>query len=171
MTRPLRQLTKPGSVRSWAWRFTLLALMWWVVSGGEPQSWRWGLPAIIVASLVLPAPDLPLRPLAWLRFVPLALWLGLRGGVEVALLACRPRMELATRLVDFRWQHLGEGPGRLFLATLINLIPGTLTVRIQDHGLQVHVLHHRHGTVTELRRLERHVALLFEVARPAKEAT
>ncbi|MBA2777565.1 Na+/H+ antiporter subunit E [Billgrantia kenyensis] len=169
MTRLPRPLSRPGSAKNWAWRFALLAILWWMISGGEWASWRWGLPAIVIASLVMPAPTLPLRPLAWLRFVPVALWLGLRGGIEVTLLACRPQLVLDTRLVEYRWQRLVDGPGRLFLATLINLIPGTLTVRIQPHGLLVHVLHYRDDTHTMLSRLECHVARLFPGTVTAEE--
>nr|WP_300999775.1 Na+/H+ antiporter subunit E [Halomonas sp.] len=135
--------------------------MWWIISGGEAESWRWGLPAIIAASLVMPAPDLPLRPSAWLRLLPLALWLGLRGGVEVAWLASRPRMRLDTRLIEHRWLTLEAPAGRLFMASLINLLPGTLTIRIEHDRLQVHVLHYRDGIADALCRLERYIAPLF----------
>lgn len=161
MTRRRLLPTRFGDWRGWAGRLALLALLWWMLGGGEAESWRWGVPAIIITALVMPIPDLPLRPVAWLRLLPLALWLGLRGGIEVAWLACRPRMQLDTRVIEHRWQRLDDTSGRLFMATLINLLPGTLTVRIDSDRLQVHVLHYRHGIADRLQRLEGQIDALF----------
>lgn len=161
MTRRPLLPTSFGDWRGWAGRLALLALLWWMLGGGEAESWRWGVPAIIVTALVMPIPDLPLRPVAWLRLLPLALWLGLRGGIEVAWLASRPRTQLDTRVIEHRWQRLDDASGRLFMATLINLLPGTLTVRIDSDRLQVHVLHYRDGIADRLQHLEGHVDALF----------
>ncbi|WP_445157784.1 Na+/H+ antiporter subunit E [Halomonas sp. E14] len=159
----------PSSIARWARRLALPALLWWAISGGDPDGWRWGLPAVVVAALVMPAPTWPLRPLAWLRFLPAALWLGLQGGIEVACLACRRPLELDTRVIEHRWQQLPDGPGRLFMASLINLIPGTLSVRIEHDRLHVHVLHYRHHIPTALQRLERRVAPLFAPPRTSEK--
>jgi multicomponent Na+:H+ antiporter subunit E len=141
-------------------RLALLTLLWWVISGGD--AWAWGLPAILVTALVMPSSGAArLRPLALLAFLPLALWLALRGGLQVAALACRPRLDPDSRVIDYAWHHLPEGPGRLFMASLINLIPGTLTLRVTPDRLQVHVLQMDAGIRPGLARLEARVACLF----------
>ncbi|MBF8224384.1 Na+/H+ antiporter subunit E [Halomonas sp. 328] len=143
-------------------RLAGLALLWWALAGGN--AWAWGVPVILVTALTMPRSGLSrLRPLAFLAFLafcPLALWLALRGGVQVALLACRPRLTLNTALIDHPWHCLPEGPGRLFMASLINLIPGTLTVRLAPDRLVVHVLHLTPATPRHLATLERRIARL-----------
>lgn len=141
-------------------RLALLALLWWMISGGG--AWAWGLPVILLTALVMPSSGASrLRPLALLGLLPLALWLALRGGLQVAILACQPRLDPATRVIDYPWRHLPEGPGRLFMACLINLLPGTLTLRLTPDTLRVHVLQMDAGIRAELERLEARVARLF----------
>lgn len=144
-----------------AWRLPPLTLLWWAISGGE-GAWAWGLPVVLLAALTMPPSGVSrLRPLALLAFLPVALWLALRGGLQVALLACRPQLRLQSRVIDYPWHCLPEGPGRLVMASLINLIPGTLTLRLTPDRLRVHVLHPDARTQRELRRLETHVARLY----------
>ena len=145
-------------------RFLPLALLWWAISGGG-SAWAWGVPAILIAALAMPQSGASrLRPLALLAFLPLALWLALRGGLQVAALACRPRLRLESRVIDHPWHCLPEGPGRLLMASLVNLIPGTLTLRLTPAGLQVHVLQMRADTRLGLARLETRVAHLYAVS-------
>ena len=150
-------------------RLVLLTLLWWMVSGGGP-AWAWGLPVILATALVMPSSGaVRLRPLALLALLPLALWLALRGGLQVAALACRPRLDPATQVIDHPWRHLPEGPGRLFMASLINLLPGTLTLRLTPDRLQVHVLQMDSDTRSELERLEARVARLFTQDTPTED--
>lgn len=142
-------------------RFLPLALLWWAISGGG-SAWAWGVPAILIAALAMPQSGASrLRPLALLAFLPLALWLALRGGLQVAALACRPRPRLESRVIDHPWHCLPEGPGRLLMASLVNLIPGTLTLRLTPDRLRVHVLKPNTDTPAELVRLETRVARLY----------
>ncbi|MDR5892695.1 Na+/H+ antiporter subunit E [Halomonas mongoliensis] len=145
-------------------RLLLLALLWWALSGGG-SAWAWGVPVILVAALVMPRSGVArLRPLALLAFLPMALWLALRGGLQVAMLACRPGPSPHSRVIDHPWHCLPEGPGRLLMASLVNLIPGTLTLRLTPAGLQVHVLQMRADTRLGLARLETRVAHLYAVS-------
>jgi multicomponent Na+:H+ antiporter subunit E len=159
-----------GLCRAWAWRITALALVWWALSAGDPVAWAWGLPAIVVAAVLMPPPGRwHLRPLVLLAFLPHVLWLSLVSGLQVARLACCPRLQLDTRLIDHPWHCLPEGPARLFMASLLNLIPGTLTLRLTPEGLHVHVLHFHPDTPAALARLERRIARLYGVASPGRE--
>lgn len=142
-------------------RLLLLALLWWALSGGG-SAWAWGVPVILVAALVMPRSGVArLRPLALLAFLPMALWLALRGGLQVAMLACRPGPSPHSRVIDHPWHCLPEGPGRLLMASLVNLIPGTLTLRLTPDRLRVHVLKPNTDTPAELVRLETRVARLY----------
>lgn len=150
--------------QAWAWRLAILSLLWWAISSGDPASWAWGVPAILAAAVLMPAFNWHLHPLAVLQFIPHSLWLALRGGLEVAWLACRPSLRLNTTVIEHTWHYLPEGPAQLFMASLINLMPGTLTLRLVPGALQVHVLNLHDDTQAALVRLERCIAALFGVA-------
>ncbi|WP_018953584.1 Na+/H+ antiporter subunit E [Thioalkalivibrio sulfidiphilus] len=145
-------------------RLTVYAFLWWVLSGGSAASWAWGLPAILLAALFNPFP--PERGVIWhptalLAFVPVFVVFSLRGALDVAWRALHPRRPLLPTLVDYPWALLPPGRGRVFLANLINLMPGTLCVRITEHSMTVHVLSHPARTMAALQRLEGVVYRLF----------
>ena len=154
---------KGRRLQAWGWRLVLLALLWWAISGGDRDAWAWGVPAILAAAVLMPTFRWHLRPIALLLFLPYAFWLALRGGLEVAWLACRPSLRLNTRVIEHPWHYLPEGPAQVFMASLINLVPGTLALRLASGSLQVHVLNLHDDTPASLTRLERRVAALFGI--------
>ncbi|QKT03824.1 Na+/H+ antiporter subunit E [Ectothiorhodospiraceae bacterium 2226] len=147
-------------------RLVLFAFLWWVLSGGKPESWLWGLPLVLAAALV--NPGLPrAAPWRWrvrglLRFLPMFALFSLRSGADVGWRALYPRRALRPALVCYLWR-VPAGPARLFLANAINLVPGTLSARIEARALTVHVLHDPERALEHLDALERRVAELFGV--------
>lgn len=148
-------------------RSLLFALIWWIISQGQLDSWWWGLPAVLLVAWITPV--LPARHswrwhlLPFLRLLPRFLLLSARGGWEVARLALAPHQKLNTRLIDYTWSCLPPGPAQLFMASLVNLIPGTLTLRFlpDQDCLHIHILHFRPSTLQELLHLEVHIADLY----------
>lgn len=137
--------------------------IWWVITGGE-GGWLWGLPAVLVAALFNPFPTTERwrwRLRGVLVFVPVFAWLSLRSAVDVAWRAVHPSRPLNPALVDFVW-HVEGGHARVFLANLINLMPGTLCVRITDNSMTVHILGDLDRTMVGLERLEAVVGRLFQ---------
>lgn len=143
-----------------AQRTALFALVWLVLSGAEASSWWWGLPAAALAALLVPGPVWRWRPRAIIRFIAVFLWLSLYSAVDVGWRALHPRRPLNPALVTYRWR-LPEGPPRLLLACLINLLPGSVSVRIEPHALSVHLLNYTPHSLRYVARLEGHVAALF----------
>jgi multicomponent Na+:H+ antiporter subunit E len=144
-------------------RILAYAGIWWIITGGE-GGWLWGLPAVLVAALFNPFP----RSERWrwrlrgvLVFVPIFAWLSLRSALDVAYRAVHPSRPLNPALIEFIWQVEG-GHARVFLANLINLMPGTLCVRITDQGMTVHILGDPTRTKAGLERLEVVVGSLFQ---------
>lgn len=144
-------------------RLVAYAAIWAILTDGDAASWLWGVPAIIAAALCNPFQDdasRPWRPGRLPRFVPVFIWFSLRSAVDVAWRALQLRRPLQPTLVDYFWR-LPPGRARIFLANLINLMPGTLCVRISDRALTVHILDNPPRALSGLRRLEGHVARLF----------
>lgn len=137
---------------------------WWILSGGDVASWWWGVPAVLAAALFNPF------PLGWtggwrlsglLAFLPVFLWFSLRSALDVAWRAVHPRRPLEPALVDYPWA-LPPGTPRQLFANLVNLMPGTLCVRISDQAITLHILGHPRRTQAGLQRLEAHVARMFK---------
>lgn len=148
-------------------RLLLFTFLWWILTQGEASSWWWGVPVLLLVAWITPVfpshHHWRWRILPLLRMLPRFLILSARGGWEVALLALAPRQQLNTRLVDYTWCCLPEGPAQLFMASLINLIPGTLTLRpLPDQDcLHIHILNYRSSTLMVLRRVEVDIAELY----------
>lgn len=148
-----------------ATRLTACAAIWWVLTGGDGTAWLWGLPAIVAAVCLNPFP--PAARWRWRVaqvpiFAAVFVRLSLLGAFDVGWRALHPRCPLRPVLVEYL-VRLPAGPARLFLAHIINLMPGTLCVRIAGEGLTVHVLANPERVVAGLQVLEAHVARLFGV--------
>lgn len=145
-------------------RAALLAVGWWVLTDGSPGSWVFGVPTIVGATLVsvalLPGGGRRPSPAGLAHFVPFFLWQSLAGGWDVALRALRPGRPLSPALLDYTLR-LPEGTARAFMAGVISLVPGTLTVGLGDGRIRVHLLTDDPRALETLRELESRVADLF----------
>lgn len=156
-----------------ATRLFILALIWWALTGGSGNAWAWGLPAIVLAA-ILPSGLGGGDPWRWslpglLRFLPVFIWYSCRGALDVALLAMHPRRAPDPVLFSFPLR-LPSRPARVFLANLINLVPGTLSTRVSQRGIEIHVLTATPQTPANMALLERRVADLFGLRLDGDEA-
>ena len=144
------------------------ALLWLISSEGNLSAWPLaliGIASATAASLwLLPPKSLPpisLRGL--LGFLGFFVRQSLAGGLQVALLAFRPRLPLHPAMIELPLTLPPGLPRLLFTATL-SLMPGTLGVRLQGNVLLVHVLDHQQPLAEEAEHVARHVAAVFREA-------
>jgi len=143
---------------------TLLAVVWWTLSGGVFSSWLIGVPAIAAAAWV----DSRLRNPAGtrislsglVRFVPFFLWHSLRGGIDVALRTLAPRMRIRPGFFSYR-TTLQCPAARTFFVNCVSLLPGTLAADLREQWVEVHVLDRSSPVTAELAVLERAVSNLL----------
>ncbi len=150
-------------------RGIVFAFFWWVLVDGETASWRLGVPAVVLAS-ILSAALLPPVTLVWralLGFVPFFFFRSLLGGADVAWRAMHPRLPINPHLVEYPIR-LPPGLPRVFMANIVSLLPGTLSTELSSHSLRVHVLSGRGDVMSELEALERRVAGVFGASLPAR---
>ena len=151
-------------LRRTALRIVLLAAAWWVLTGGTPGSWLFGVPTIAGATLVsialLPAGGWSWSPGGLARFVPFFFWQSLVGGWDVAWRALRPSRPLSPDLLEYELR-LPAGPARAFMAGVASLLPGSLTVGLDEKSIRIHSLTDDPGVMENLRKLESRVADLF----------
>ncbi len=143
-------------------RGLLYSLIWWILSDGVMASWWIGAPAVlltVLASMKL----MPPVTFIWSEFAKFAVLFlvhSLRGGVDVAWRVFHPDMPIAPDLVDYPLR-LSPGPSRIFMCNTVNLLPGTLSARLDANNLKVHVLDVRQDYRTELVIVEDSVARIF----------
>jgi len=149
-------------LRTWLLRFVLFALSWWVLTDGAMDSWPVGLPVVLIATLTS---VVLMPPLSWslrgmVLFIPYFLWHSIRGGVDVARRAMHPQLPISPGLFKYRFR-LPPGLPRVFMANTVSLLPGTLSVELEEEILCIHVLDETGAIDEELKVLENRLADIF----------
>lgn len=142
-----------------------LALLWWVLAQGAPESAAVGVVTVGLAAAVsvrLQPGMLSVSPWQVVPFILFFLRESVRGGVQVALLALRPGLDLrpGTLEVALRLPH---EPARVLLAALVGLMPGTLAIGLEGNLLRLHVLHRDMGAERGVRMAEDRLARLLKL--------
>lgn len=150
-----------AAVRAVLWRSALFAGLWWVLTDGRADSWGVGsvsiLAAVVLSLRLLPPVSTYVSRIGLLRFVVFFFDQSLRGGVQVAGFALRPRLALRPGVHDIALR-LPEGIGRILLTNTLSLLPGSLSVELRGNRLCLHVLDEQAPTEAEVRRAEKHIA-------------
>lgn len=153
-----------AAVRAVLWRGALFALLWWALTDGRPGSWGVGGVALVAAvtlSLRL-LPPVPTRVsrVGLVRFLVFFVSQSLRGGVQVAWFALRPRLALRPAILEIGLR-LPQGISRVLLADTMTLLPGTLSVELEGERLCLHVLDETAPTEAEVRAAETRLAQML----------
>ncbi len=147
-------------------RVGVLAILWWIMSGGTSDSWLIGLPVVLMAaylSLILkPEQRQRIHIIPLLKFIPFFLYESVRGGIDVARRVYSPQLSIAPELLIYPLR-LPEGPAQVLFANNISLLPGTFCVHIENHALLLHVLDKTSPIVDELEVLELKIAAVFGI--------
>jgi multicomponent Na+:H+ antiporter subunit E len=155
------------TVRAFAFRAAGFALLWWILSEGRLDGWLLGgggVAAATWASLRLAPPGARgVRAVPLLRFLGFFVWNSLRGGVQVAFMALRPRPDLVPALLELELA-LPPGAARVLMLNTLGLMPGTLGVDLDHARLRLHVLDARLPVAAEARALEARIARLYGAA-------
>lgn len=145
-------------------RGAAFALAWWVLAEGRAESWGVGavsVAAALAASLYLVRPGSHrLSPAGLLGFAAFFLVQSFKGGLQVAVRAFSPRMDLAPALLEVP-VTLPEGLPRVVLVNTLNLLPGTVSVRLDGDRLCLHVLDARWPVAQEVGETEAHIARML----------
>lgn len=149
-------------------RGLLFALLWWVSVEGRQDAWGMGLLAVAAATaaslVLLPPGRHRISPGGLPAFLGFFFWQSAKGGMQVAALALRPRLELRPVMLE---AHLGLPPGlpRVVMVGVLGLMPGSVGVHLAGDRLRVHVLDERLPVAAGMQELEAHIARVFGEAR------
>ncbi|NDL70188.1 Na+/H+ antiporter subunit E [Vreelandella alkaliphila] len=149
--------------RTLLWRITLYSGLWWVLTEGTGSVWI-GVPLALAIALCAPLnTNTWSAHLRWWKlpaFIGFMVKLSVSGAVEVAKLALSRRCDANTHTRVYYFRLLTYPSHQLLMANLVNLTPGTLTLRISDDTLYIHILHHPQ-IAAQLRELESRIAELY----------
>lgn len=151
-------------VRPLLQRATLLAVLWWILTEGSAVAWGAGLISVMLALLaslmLLPPGPARLSPAGLAGFLGFFLLQSVKGGVQVAVMALRPGLDLHPAMLEMP-MRLPEGQARVLLANTLNLLPGTLSAGLDHNQLRLHVLDERQPIEAEVREVERRIARML----------
>lgn len=167
--QPAATTTATRRWRGMAVTASVLAAIWAVLLGDQPESWVLGVPAIlggvalaasVPAARPVSGPHLRLSPRGSLRFAGWFARQSVLGAIDVAWRACQPRLPIAP---GFRTHvtALPAGAPRTLFANCITLLPGTLTADIDGARLTIHMLDRTQDLTADLGALEARVAAIW----------
>ena len=153
-----------GFVRALLARTLFFGPLFWILAEGRvtyPLLAGLIVLAAATTSLALVPPgSFRLRARGVLRFAPWFLAESVRGGLDVAGRALQRHPSLSPGFVDYR-VRLSTPAARTFFASAVSLLPGTLSIHLEQDALRVHVLDLRHAPEARLRPLEERVGEMF----------
>ncbi|MCW8890558.1 MAG: Na+/H+ antiporter subunit E [Sedimenticola sp.] len=157
-------MNQKKSVNSLLIKVVIFALVWWVLTDGHLQSWLIGGVAIVLAlwAAKYPPSDRPVHFLKLFLFLPFFLKQSLLGGVDVARRAFQPKLPIDPLLVECSLR-LPPGAPQVFMTNMVSLLPGTLSARLENSVLTMHVLDQQGHYMNDFRVLEEKVAEIFSI--------
>lgn len=143
-----------------------LYLVWWVLTEGDPSGlWIGAAIALMVALFscrLHPPSRYALRPVGVLVFSGYFILRSVVAGLDVARRLLSPSLPINPGYVVVK-TSLPDGGPRWLLANTLSLMPGTLSVRLQDASLELHCLDLDLPIDEDVRSTERKVAGVFSL--------
>jgi multicomponent Na+:H+ antiporter subunit E len=140
----------------------IFLLLWCLLTDGAASSWWIGIPAVLLALVISFSLDLPTISL-WSKLPGFLLFFflhSLQGGMDVARRVFRRNMLIAPVLYEYT-MRLPIGFPQVMMANSVGLLPGTLSVEIENNVLTVHVLDKHTDFMAELEAVECNIARMF----------
>lgn len=151
-------------IQSISLRVLLFVGLWWILAEGRLDGWLLGGVAVMAATWtsmkLLPTDNRPICLEGLIGFLRFFFWNSLRGGMQVASMALRGRAALQPGFIELS-VTLPPGGARILLVNALGMMPGTVSVDLDDTSLRLHVLDERQPIVAEVRALEASIARLF----------
>lgn len=151
-------------------RLLLFLILWTVLTNGDVSSLGIGLPAAVLAAVTSTRliPPLKWNFKAFVQFIPFFFKYALIGGFDVMWRVFHPTLPINPDLVSYRLS-LPEGFARDIMVDVISLLPGTLSVEVEDNVLIIHVLNVENDIEKEVSLIESRLSQIFCLTMGSKE--
>ena len=146
--------------------------IWLILCDGDLDSLWIGVPAVFLATLISTA-FVTYHPIVWheiLGFVSFFILRSVRGGLDVAWRACRPNMSIDPDIIEYS-SCLPSGIAQVIMANSISLLPGTLSVKLDQGKMIIHVLDIKSNFREEIEGLEQRLARVFALPKQQGKRT
>lgn len=155
-------------------RAGVLYLVWWVLIGGDPSGLVFGAAIVVPVSMLscsfYPASGYRLHLPGTLAFAGYFMVRSAVAGVDVARRLLAPTVKVNPGYLTVS-TCLPCGSPRWLLANTLSLMPGTLSVQLQDNRLELHCLDLDLPVAADVRVTEQKVAGMFGLTTVMGEAT
>lgn len=143
-------------------RSFLFLIIWMVLTNGDVSSLWIGLPATVLAVVtsIKLIPPLKWNFNAFLKFIPFFFKYSLMGGFDVMWRVFHPTLPINPDLVRYRLS-IPEGFAQDIMLDAISLLPGTLSVEVEDNELIIHALNVENDIQREVSFIESHLSEIF----------
>ncbi|MBY6362741.1 Na+/H+ antiporter subunit E [Rhodococcoides corynebacterioides] len=157
------------TIRATLLRSGALALLWWLLTQGDGL-WYYGIPVVVAATAVSLLVSRPTRrdrhpwPARLRAGVGVVRWFlvhSVTGGLDVGRRVVGRRLDIDP-VDDHVPVRVASAVGRVLLADLGSLTPGSLSVDLTPTGLDVHVLHREMPVREQLAELDALLVTLFD---------
>ncbi len=146
-------------------RGLLFAFIWWVLAEGSPYGWAFGLSVVVGVTYfslrLLPPPEWRLNWLALPALLIYFLAQSILAGIDVAWRAFHPKLPIRPALI-VRKLSLKPSAAQLLMTWTLSLLPGTVSVRLHEGDLEIHIIDENAAVNTVLDKLEQHIGRLFQ---------
>ena len=143
-------------------RLSLFLIIWIVLTNGDVSSLWIGLPATVLAVVtsIKLIPPLKWNFNAFLKFIPFFFKHSLIGGFDVMWRVFHPTLPINPDIVRYRLR-IAEGFAQDIMVDAISLLPGTLSVEVEDNVLIIHALNVENDIQREVSLIESHLSEIF----------
>ena len=151
-------------------RAVLLLLVWWALTEGDPSGAGFGLVITLSVTLIslrlVPPGTARVRVVPCVQFLLFFMGRSVAAGIDVARRLLSPALPVSPGYLTV-YLTLPEGGPRWLLANTLSLMPGTLSVHLDGHRLDLHCLDTRDPIERDVRAVEWKVAQVFGLAHTA----
>lgn len=142
----------------------LLTAVWLVLTEGSVSSLLVGVPFILLATVYLikrqPSGNDQFSLLGLSMFITFFFTESIKGAIDVAYRVLSPSKNWNPMIVKYETALVGLSAKTLF-ANSVSLLPGTLTIRLDNNELTLHTLDARSDFIKEIARLEAKIAAVY----------
>ncbi|MDQ7068039.1 MAG: Na+/H+ antiporter subunit E [Sulfurimonas sp.] len=136
--------------------------IWLILVNGDVSSLWLGLPFVLIATIMSMTLNPPIcwKFSAFLKFIPFYFKHSLMGGVDVMLRVFHPNLPINPGLIEYQLS-IQKGLPQDMIANVLNLLPGTLSVELEDDLLYIHVLDIENDIKKEVQTIENYLNNIF----------
>ncbi|HIP54186.1 MAG TPA: hypothetical protein EYH11_01795 [Sulfurimonas autotrophica] len=143
-------------------RLLLFFIIWLVLTEANIASLWIGIPSVIFIAFI----SMTLNPpvswsfTAFMKFILFYLFHAFAGGIDVMRRVFSPSLAINPGLLQYHL-YIPKGVAQEMIVNVLNLLPGTLSVNLENNLLLIHVLDVEKNIAKEVALIEKYIHSIF----------